>query len=204
MADLKRPRPLVSLERIGPTEPTVRDYVTDVGTLTVNFAQLERHIRQTVETVLHVEQGGVIELPETFREIYAQKGRRTLGRLVEELKALGVEPGLAMALGQVNADRISVIHEAAKLLRQGGTQVDYPAIQKERLRLRHVLKRVRSVYTGIEHAEIEIFEMFLAAGHAKHGRHHPSLVALEAQLNELRRHHALRVAQNPPPSSPNG
>jgi len=172
---------------IGPTIPEVRDYVTDVGVVVVNYARLERLMLETIDVVEKLESGGIVQVPEEFKAVRARSGKRTLGRLVDELKALGANAETAQQLGQVNADRIEVIHKAARLINDDH-EVDFEGIRHQRVRIRKFNSREKAVFTLMQEAQYEIFSGFLAVAERslKDGVNDPRLADIQEQQQRLR------------------
>jgi hypothetical protein len=172
---------------IGPTIPEVRDFMTDVGVVVVNYARLERLMIETIDVVVHLESGGIVQVPEEFKAVRARKGKRTLGRLVEELKALGANEETAQQLGQVNSDRIEVVHKAARLI-DDAFQLDFDGIHSERVRIRKFHAREKAVFRLMQEAQYEIFSGFLAVAERslKGGVNDPRLADIQDQQRRLK------------------
>jgi len=172
------------LPRIGPTIPEVREYVTEVGVIAVCYAQLERLILTYFDTLEHLAQAGV-QLPIRFKALRARKGTRPLGRLIEELRALEIDEDSSRLLDQVNKDRISLIHEAARLMKDLG-RPDSNAILDQRRRIRECYARVRDISERVQESQYEVIAKYAEQAEAIPGPPRPEVVAIRASLDSLR------------------
>ena len=147
------------LPRLGTKDPEAREYFAELGLVVRNFAGIEEDLLETIDGILqHLKR--IVTLPPEWEAVNQRKGKRTLDRIIEEFKALGMESSLVQKLGQLNADRKKIIHTTTRLTNR--SDFDYEAILEARKHLHRVYYHSREVFKEVQKGQIEIFDNFIA------------------------------------------
>ena len=174
------------LPRIGPTEPAIRAYVTDVGTLTVNFATLERDIILFLGTLLGFTKF-LKDPPEPWLKISDRLERLPLGPLIKELRAVIGDDGAALIarLDGLNQQRIRLIHRPLRFADEQG-KINYDAVFCRRRRLRALLSRLRPAQTAVVSYLSEFLDSYLALAEQRLGKNDPRVASMQQYSAVLR------------------
>jgi hypothetical protein len=173
-----------NLYPMGPTYPELREYVADFGVLAICYAQLERHLIFFLNTIERLEPAG-LQVSAAFKAARAKKGPRTLGRLIKQLKTLGIGEESAQLLEQVNRDRIAVVHEAARLMDELG-HPNLGAIHAERVRIRECYTREHDASGRVQESLYELFAQYVKLSEELPGPPRPGLAEIRQGLDSFR------------------
>ena len=173
------------LAPIGPTDPLIRAYATELGTVVFNFSLLERAIIGYLVVSNQLAERVTAPPFPLHTTVEKNPGRLTLGNLLKAFERHIAAPDLVARLRSLKTERDRVIHRTRRTIGEQG-RVDEAGIGQERQHFRALIPRIRRDRQAVARHHLNLIELLIQAQQERLGPDHPVVEQLRLKLARAR------------------